>query len=67
MSTKGARFIRELAKGAKQRGLKFKVSKRRGKGSHVMVWVGDRVTTVPSRDIDPTTAKKIRKQLGLDD
>jgi len=32
-----------------------------------MVWVGtDKVTTVPSRDIDPKTAKKIRKALGLD-
>jgi hypothetical protein len=31
-----------------------------------MVWVGNRVTTVPSREIDPKTAKKIRKALGLD-
>jgi hypothetical protein len=31
-----------------------------------MVWVGERVTTVPSREIDPKTAKKIRKALGLD-
>jgi hypothetical protein len=30
-----------------------------------MVFVGDKLTTVPSRDIDPKTAKKIRKQLGL--
>jgi hypothetical protein len=30
-----------------------------------MIWVGDKVTTVPSRDIDPKTAKKIRKALGL--
>jgi hypothetical protein len=31
-----------------------------------MVWVGDRVSTVPSRDIDPKTAAKIRRALGLD-
>jgi len=31
-----------------------------------MVWVDDKVTTVPSREIDPKTAKKIRKALGLD-
>jgi hypothetical protein len=31
----------------------------------MMVFVGERVTTVPSREIDPKTARKIRKQLGL--
>jgi hypothetical protein len=32
-----------------------------------MVWVGkDRVSTVPSRMIDPKTARKIKKALGLD-
>jgi hypothetical protein len=31
-----------------------------------MVWVGEKVITVPSREIDPKTAKKIRKALGLD-
>jgi hypothetical protein len=31
-----------------------------------MIWVGDKVTTLPARDIDPKTAKKIRKALGLD-
>jgi hypothetical protein len=33
----------------------------------MMVFVGDRLTTVPSREIDPKTASKIRKQLGLVD
>jgi hypothetical protein len=31
-----------------------------------MIWVGDKVTTLPAREIDPKTAKKIRKVLGLD-
>lgn len=31
-----------------------------------MVWVGDKATTLPSREIDPKTARKIRKTLGLD-
>ena len=31
-----------------------------------MVWVGDKVTTVPGREIDPKTARKIKKALGLD-
>jgi hypothetical protein len=65
MANKRSRFLTELANEAKQRGLKYKESTRRGKGSHMMVWVGERVTTVPSREIDPKTAAKIRKQLGL--
>jgi hypothetical protein len=31
-----------------------------------MVYVGDKLTTVPSREIDPKTAGKIRKALGLE-
>ncbi len=46
-------------------GLPFRSEKWRGKGGHMMVWVGDKVTTVPGREIDPKTARKIRKALGL--
>jgi hypothetical protein len=60
------RFIAELRKAAKTRGLSFKVETWRGKGGHAMVWIGDKVTTVPAREIDPKTARKIRKALGLD-
>lgn len=60
------RFIAELRNVAKARGLAFAVTKGRGKGGHALVWVGDRVTTLPSREIDPKTAAKIRKALGLD-
>jgi hypothetical protein len=61
------RFIAELRDAAKVRRLRFRVETWRGKGGHAMVWVGDKVTTVPSREIDPKTARKIRKQLGLED
>jgi hypothetical protein len=60
------RFLAELRDIARARGLDFRVTKGRGKGGHAMVWVGDRVSTVPSRDIDPKTAAKIRRALGLD-
>jgi len=60
------RFIAELRKTAHSRGLRFKVETWRGKGGHAMVWVGDKVTTLPAREIDPKTARKIRKALGLD-
>jgi hypothetical protein len=60
------RFIAELRDEAKKRGLPFRVDMRRGKGGHAMVWLGDRVSTLPSREIDPKTARKIRRTLGLD-
>jgi hypothetical protein len=59
------RFLAELRDSAKARGLAFKAEKARGKGGHALVWVGPRWTTIPSRDIDPKTARKIRKALGL--
>ncbi len=61
------KFIAALRHEAKRRGLTFRVEKDRGKGGHSMVWVGpDKVTTVPGREIDPKTARKIRRALGLD-
>ena len=63
------RFLRELRDEAKAQGLSFRVETWRGKGGHAMVFVGDKLTTVPSREIDPKTAnktaRKIRKALGL--
>ena len=61
------KFIAELREEARRRGLSFRAEKWRGKGGHMMVFVGDRLTTVPAREIDPKTARKIRKQLGLAD
>lgn len=60
------RFISELRGAAKARGLPFRLDKARGKGGHAVLWVGDRFTTLPSREIDPKTARKIRKALGLE-
>jgi hypothetical protein len=58
MSTKRDRFVVELKRLAKQRELTFRLEQWRGKGGHAMVWVGDKVTTLPSREIDPKTARK---------
>lgn len=62
---KRGRFLSELRAEAKEKGLEFRIETWRGKGGHALVWVGDKVTTVPSREIDPKTAQKIRKALGL--
>jgi hypothetical protein len=61
------RFIAEIRSEARAMGLSFRVDYRKGKGGHAMVYVGDKLTTLPSREIDPKTARKIRKQLGLAD
>ncbi len=61
------KFMAELREEARRKGLSFRAEEWRGKGGHMMVFVGNRVTTVPSREIDPKTARKIRKQLGLVD
>jgi hypothetical protein len=58
------RFIAEIRSEARAMGLSFRVDYRKGKGGYAMVYVGDRLTTLPSREIDPKTARKIRKQLG---
>lgn len=59
------RFVAALRKEARSRGLAFQFYPERGKGGHALVFVGDRMTTIPSREIDPKTAAKIRRQLGL--
>jgi hypothetical protein len=61
------KFIAELREQARKKGLSFRAERWGGKGGHMMVFVGERLTTVPSREIDPKTARKIRKQLGLTD
>lgn len=59
------RFIARLRQEAKELGFELRVNTAKGKGSHCTVRVGTRWTTIPSRDIDPKTAVKIRKALGL--
>lgn len=60
------KFLAALRDEARHRGLTVRIETRRGKGGHALIWVGDRVATIPSREIDPKTARKILKALGLD-
>ena len=60
------RFVSAIREEAKARGLRFRYLRGRGKGGHALLFVGDKMTTLPSREIDPKTAAKIRRQLGLD-
>jgi hypothetical protein len=58
MSHKRERFIAQLRQLAKDKGLTFRQEVWRGKGGHAMIWVGDKVTTLPSREIDPKPQRK---------
>jgi hypothetical protein len=60
-------FVAQLKKLASKKGLKVRQEVWRGKGGHAMIGWEIKVTTLPSREIDPKTAKKILKHLGLDD
>ncbi len=60
------RFIKTIQDEARARGIPFKIDKGRGKGGHARLWFGDKVVTLPSREIDPVTGRKIRKALGID-
>lgn len=59
------RFIAELRDEARARGWSFEVMKGRAKGGHALLRVNGRPVVLPSREIDPKTAAKIRKGLGF--
>jgi hypothetical protein len=67
MAHKRDQFVAKVRELAKERGLDCRLETWRGKGGHVLLRVGAKFTTLPSREIDPKTAKKILKALGLDD
>lgn len=46
--------------------LDFRVEKTEGKGSHYRVYLGNRVSTVKSGELNPGYVKLIRRQLGLE-
>ncbi|NEO43670.1 MAG: type II toxin-antitoxin system HicA family toxin [Moorea sp. SIO4G2] len=64
---KGSEFIRRVKKLAKERGLEARVDKKRGKGSHVTLYFGDRFTIVrnPKDELKTGTLKAMLRQLGL--
>ncbi len=64
---KGIDFIRKIKKLAKQRGLRCSVDKKRGKGSHVTLYLDNNRTTVrnPKDELKKGTLSAMIKQLGL--
>jgi mRNA interferase HicA len=64
---KGAEFIRKVQALARQRGLACRVDEKRGKGSHVTLYFGDRMTIVrdPKDELKTGTFHAMCKQLGI--
>ena len=64
---KGAELIRKVQALARTRGLSCRMDEKRGKGSHVTLYFGDRVTVVrnPKDELKTGTLHAICKQLGI--
>ena len=64
---KGSEFIRKAQMLAKVRGLPSRVDEKRGKGSHVTLYFGERITVVrnPKDELKTGTLHAMCKQLGI--
>ena len=64
---KGNEFIRKVHDLAKARGLGSRVDEKRGKGSHVTLYLGSRMTIVrnPKDELKTGTLHAMCKRLGI--
>ena len=64
---KGSEFIRRIQAHAKTSGLVCRVDEKRGKGSHVTLYLGDKLTIVrnPKDELKTGTLPAMLRQLGL--
>jgi mRNA interferase HicA len=64
---RGNEFIRKVAKLARERGLASRVDAARGKGSHVTLYFGERMTIVRNQksELKTGTLHAMLKQLGI--
>ena len=64
---RGNEFIRRVQALAKERSLSCRVDEKRGKGSHVTLYFGDRMTIVrnPKDELKTGTLHAMCKQLGI--
>lgn len=59
-------FVRRVRKTGRKNGVAVRLDKKRGKGSHGLLYYGSRKTTVPrSNDIPAGTLSAMLRQLGL--
>lgn len=66
-AVKGSEFIRKVQALAKARGLYHGVDEKRGKGSHITLYLGNRLTIVrnPKDELKTGTLHAMCKQLGI--
>lgn len=62
---KDTQLFRQLRALARKRNVDIRIEKRRGKGSHVTVYYGNRKAVVPSGELKTGTLHAILKQLNL--
>lgn len=61
----GKEFIKRAKRHARQTGKKFRFAPRHGKGSHGMLYVGDRRTTVKQGELAAGTFRNMLQQLDI--
>ena len=64
-TVKGREFVRRARRHARRKGLDFHLDSRRGKGSHQVVYVGSRRTTVQYSEISPGPLISMLKDLDI--
>lgn len=64
---KGSELVRKLKKLAKMKGIRFKLVKERGKGSHGTLHWDDKFSTIPNLkdELKSGTLQAILNQLGI--
>jgi mRNA interferase HicA len=64
----GKELIKLLQKLSKARQVEMRVESKRGKGSHVTLYLGDRYTVIPDlkKELKTGTLNAILKQLGVE-
>jgi len=65
---KGNDFIRKVRAIAKAKGLVMRIDKKRGKGSHQTLYLGDKKTVIrnPKDELKTGTYRAMLTQLGID-
>ncbi|MEX2523969.1 MAG: type II toxin-antitoxin system HicA family toxin [Gammaproteobacteria bacterium] len=66
---KGHEFIRRVKKYGKRRGIPVRINEERGKGSHVTLYFGNRLTIIKDRkkEIGTGLYRSMLNQLGIED
>jgi mRNA interferase HicA len=65
---KGSEFVRKVQMLAKKRGLDVRLDAKRGKGSHMTLYFGERMTIIrnPKDELKTGTLHAMCKQLGIE-